>query len=92
MVVYKVDVLKELKKRGYDTGFIRAKHIFSEGSLQKFRSQDTSINRQTINDLCVILECQPGDILEVVPTDDEIERLEVEDRKAYIAMANKGLS
>lgn len=86
MLIYKINVLQELKKRGYDTGYIRAMHIFGEGILQKFRRQDTNLNCQTINDLCVILECQPGDILEVVPTDEEVERLEVDDRKAYIAM------
>ena len=30
-----------------------------------------NINTTTLNILCVLLKCQPGDILEVVPTDEE---------------------
>ena len=86
MLVYKINVLAELKKRGYDTGYIRAKHIFGESVMSKFRKQDPSLNCQTINDLCVVLDCQPGDILEVVPQDDELDRLEVDNRKSFVAM------
>ena len=30
-----------------------------------------NINTSTLNTLCVMLKCQPGDILEVEPTDEE---------------------
>jgi putative transcriptional regulator len=29
------------------------------------------VNLDTINKICVMCRCQPGDILEVIPTDEE---------------------
>lgn len=64
---YKFDVLTALKKAGYNTNYIRIKKILNENTLQKFRHNQTDISVKTLETLCKLLDCQPGDILEYVP-------------------------
>lgn len=70
MIRYKVDVPKELSKRGYTTNVIRKNKWISEATMTKIRRGE-NINTSTLNVLCVLLKCQPSDILEVIPTDEE---------------------
>ena len=44
--------------------------MLSESTMQRLREKG-DINTKTLNTLCVILKCQPSDIIEVVPTDEE---------------------
>lgn len=67
---YKIDVLKELSNRGYTSTKIRKDKIISQATLQNIR-QGKGITTDTINTLCIILKCQPSDIIEVTPTDEE---------------------
>ena len=59
---YKIDVLAELKKRGYNTSRIRNENILSEGVLQSLRMKKP-ISWKNIAKLCELLDCEPGDIL-----------------------------
>lgn len=70
MIKYKIDVVSELSKHGYTTAKIRRDKIISEATLTNIR-KGGDINTKTLNALCVMLRCQPGDILEVIPTDEE---------------------
>ncbi len=70
MIKYKIDVVKELSNKGYTTNVIRKNKWISEATMTKIRRGE-NINTTTLNILCVLLKCQPGDILEVVPTDEE---------------------
>ena len=54
-----------LKERGVTTYQIRKEKIISESSLQKLRD-GKPISTATIEKLCKVLECQPGDIMESV--------------------------
>lgn len=67
---YKTDILKELSSRGYTSTKIRKDKILSQATLQNIR-QGKGITTDTINTICIILRCQPSDIIEIVPTDDE---------------------
>ena len=67
---YKIDVLKELSNRGYTSTKIRKDKILSQATLQNIR-QGKGITTDTINTICIILRCQPSDIIEVTPTDEE---------------------
>ena len=67
---YKIDVLKELSNRGYTSTKMRKDKIISQATLQNIR-QGKGITTDTINTLCIILKCQPSDIIEVAPTDEE---------------------
>lgn len=70
MIKYKIDVVAELAKRGYTPSIIRKNKWISEATMTRIR-QGGDINTSTLNILCLLLRCQPGDILESVPTDDE---------------------
>ena len=66
---YRLDVIAALKSAGYSTYRIRKEKIFSEGTLQNFR--DGIIAAQsTLEKLCELLSCQPGDILIFVKDED----------------------
>ncbi|MBQ5970080.1 MAG: helix-turn-helix transcriptional regulator [Clostridia bacterium] len=63
---YKGDILVALKEKGYNTSTLRKEKIFGEKTIQNFRS-NAEIPYKTIDRLCKLLDCQPGDIMEYVP-------------------------
>lgn len=70
MLKYKIDVIAELKMRGYNTNRIRRERLLNESALQYFR-ENKPIGAKALNTLCCLLDCQPGDILEYVPDQSE---------------------
>ena len=68
---YKMNVLSALKEAGFTTGRIRSEHIMGEQMLQKIRKGDEMPSWGTIETICRILNCQPGDIVEYVPEKEE---------------------
>lgn len=60
---YKINVLSELKKAGYNTNRIRKEKLLSESTLQNIR-EGKIINANNLAKICELLNCQPGDILE----------------------------
>ena len=78
MIRYKVDVLGEIKKRGYTTTMIRKKKILAESTLTRLREGKTSISCDSIGVICSMLGCQPSDIIENVVSDEEKIKLFIE--------------
>ena len=70
MIRYKINVIEELSKRGYTSPVIREKKVLSQSTLQHIRT-GKPITTESLNIICLILRMQPGDIIEVVPTDEE---------------------
>lgn len=70
MMRYKIDVVKELSKRGYNSARIRKEKFLAESTVQKLR-RGQGVSWENIDAICVMLRCQPGDILEVVISDEE---------------------
>lgn len=68
-IVYKIDVLSELKKKGYTPKRIRQERIMSESTLQKFRNNEM-VSIDNIERLCCILNREVGNIIEYVPDED----------------------
>lgn len=62
---YKVDVMAVLKDAGYNTNRIRKEKIMGESMLQKLRSGQM-VSWATLETLCLLLDCQPGDLIEFV--------------------------
>lgn len=60
---YKIDVLAELKRAGYSTYKLRQDKILGERTIQLLR-EGKLIASESIDVLCGLLKCQPGDILE----------------------------
>lgn len=62
---YKTDVIAALKEAGYNTSRIRKEKIMGEAMLQKIRSGQM-VSWATLETICDLLDCQPGDIIEFV--------------------------
>lgn len=63
MLQYKIDVLEALKEVGVTFSSCRKSKIFSQATLSRFRKGDASIDAETLNRLCCILELQPRDLI-----------------------------
>lgn len=61
-IVYKIDVLSELKKKGFTSYKIRNEKIFGERQMQQIRNGEM-VSNACLAKLCELLECQPGDII-----------------------------
>ena len=55
-----------MKEKNLTTYRIRKEKIISETALQKLR-QGKNVTMETIERLCSVLHCQPGDIMEYIP-------------------------
>ncbi len=62
---YKINVLDALKAAGYNTTKIRKEQLLSESTLQKLRTGE-GVAWKNIEQLCRLLDCQPGEILEYI--------------------------
>lgn len=66
---YKVDVLAELKRHGYSSTKIREEKLIGQSYLQQLRHGDL-VSWKTIDTICRLLACQPGDLVEYVEDAD----------------------
>ena len=57
------------KEKGYSSYRLRKEKLISQATLQKLRTGDGIIDTRTIERLCAMLNCQPGDIMEYIPGD-----------------------
>lgn len=73
MIKYKIDIIQALKQVGYSTYKIRKEKIFNESQLQQMREHKL-LAQDALNKVCTLLDCQPGDILEYVPDDTEMDQ------------------
>ncbi len=60
---YKFGVMAALKERGYSSTRIRDEKLIGQSYLQQLRHGEL-VSWKTIDTLCALLECQPGDLLE----------------------------
>lgn len=66
---YKIDILEELKEKGYTSYKLRKDKIMGEAQIQKIRNGEIA-SKETLNTICKLLHCQPGDILEYIEIDE----------------------
>ena len=70
MIIFKIDIIRALSEKGYNTNRIRKEKIISEGTLQRIRNnKGEPISSATLDTLCGLLKKQPGQLLEYVPDD-----------------------
>lgn len=72
MIKYKINIMEELKRKGFSSYKLRNDRIFGEATMTKFRKQEP-INFDNLNLLCKLLDCQPADLIEYVD-DEETEK------------------
>lgn len=65
---WRFEILPALKEKGYNTNRIRTEHLLSESTLQKLRTGQ-GLAWGNIESLCMLLDCQPGDLMEYVKED-----------------------
>ncbi len=68
--VFKINVLDALKNKGYSSFRLRKEKILAESTMELFRKGDTR-SFELLERLCRLLNCQPGDILEYVPDEED---------------------
>ena len=62
---YKVDVMDELKKKGYSSTRIRNEKLIGQSYLQQIRHGEL-VSWKTVDTLCKLLECDVGELFEYV--------------------------
>lgn len=62
-IKYKIDVLKELKAKGFNTNRLRQDKLMGEATIQKIR-ENQLVSWANIDTLCKLLECDVGDLVE----------------------------
>lgn len=67
-IKYKIDIMAALKDHGYPTTRLKHEKIFGEATMTNFRRGIVCYG-QSLDKLCRLLDCQPGDIIEYVPND-----------------------
>lgn len=72
MLRYKIDVLEKLKEAGYSSYRLRKDKIIGEAQIQKIRTGEIA-SKETLNTVCRLLNCQPGDIMEYIPDESGTE-------------------
>ena len=70
---YKIDILAELKKKGYSSTRIREEKLIGQSYLQQLRRGEL-VSWKTLDTICSLLDCQPGDMMEYVREADVSER------------------
>ena len=70
MIKYKCNLLELLKARGYNQTKLQREKLLPNQTLQNIR-QGKMISLDTLNKICIMCRCQPGDLIECIPTDDE---------------------
>ena len=69
LFIYK-NILGQLKDSGYNTNRLRKEKILSESVIQSLRDE-SSITLKNLNIICNLLKCQPNDLIEHIPDDNE---------------------
>lgn len=62
-IIYKIDVLAELRKKGYTQNRIREEKLIGQSYLTQIRHGEL-VSWKTLDTICRLLGCQPGDIVE----------------------------
>lgn len=67
---YKIDVLEALKDAGYSSTRLRKEKLMGESYMTQLRRGEM-VSWKTIETICRLLNCQPGDLVEYVPEEAE---------------------
>lgn len=70
MIRYKVDIKEELKRHGFNQTRIQKERLLPAQTMQNIKA-GKNITLDTLNKICIMCRCQPSDIVEIIPTDEE---------------------
>ena len=60
-----------LKAKGYTSYRIRQENVIGQATLTALRNHTGGIDHRSIEKLCRVLDCQPGDLMEYVKDLDQ---------------------
>lgn len=63
-------IMQKLSENGYSSYRLRKEGILSEGTLTRIRNGE-GITTDTLDTLCRLCRCQPGDLLSWLPDPEE---------------------
>lgn len=69
MIKYKIDILESLKSAGYTTYRLKKEKLIADSVIQYIRDGKLC-GMTTLDTVCRLLHCQPGDILTYTDTDE----------------------
>ena len=74
MLKYKIDVIDALNRIGFNLYQAKKTKILSQDTYNKLKANDTNITLKSINNICMLLDMQPKDLLiyEESDTDKEL--------------------
>lgn len=75
MLYFKIDVLSELKKRGFSTYVLRRDRLIGENDIQKLR-RGIVPGGIVLDRLCELLNSQPGRLIGYKPAGDQFQTSE----------------
>lgn len=62
-IKYKIDILAALREKGYTQNRIREEKLIGQSYLTQIRHGEL-VSWKTIETICSLLNCQPGDLVE----------------------------
>ena len=66
MFVYNIDILQELKNKGYNTNILRKEKLLSEQTIQNIRNNKI-VGIIALDNICNMLQCQPNHVIKHIP-------------------------
>lgn len=63
MLKYKINVADALERAGFTMYTAKKTGLLSQDAIKKIRNEDTNISIKALNNICMILDLQPKDIL-----------------------------
>ena len=67
---YKLDIMNALKEHGYTSYRLRQEKILGQATMQQLRRGEL-VSWENLSRICGLLNCQPGDLLQYVPSEAE---------------------
>lgn len=76
MLKYKINVYNALERKGFNTYKAKTSKLLSQDTLKKIKNEDTNISLKSLNNICMILDLQPKDIIEFSYNKEEEKEIE----------------
>lgn len=70
MITYKIDILEELKNKGYSTYVLRKNRYLSETTIANIRA-GKPITLNSLDSICVMLRKTPEEVIHFEISDDD---------------------
>ena len=67
-------LLKLLQEKGYTSYRIKKENIIGQATFTKLKRGEGGLDHRSIDKLCEVLNCQPGDLMEYRPNPPKAEK------------------